>query len=166
MSGPVTFNDIARRDSVFHHGGYPTFKIGCKNAEFMFYVLPPAMMPSFTGFTYALIATKKNEREPGKSAVFGMSQDVPEDFREFVAYFEVFHRWYGMDCYSAVQGEVHNVSTSSLPVRRFREYAEWRQDFFTRLVVFAREHNESEDVIAAYEKAATYFFTLQSTLPH
>ncbi len=166
MSEPVTFNDIARRDSIFHQGGHSTFQIGCKNLCFTFYVLPSGMMPSFPGFTYALIATKKNEREPGKSAVFGMSDDIPEDFREFIAYFEVFYRWFGMACDAAVQGEAHNVSTSSLPIRRFREYAEWRQDFFTRLVVFAREHGESEDVIAAYEKAATYFFTLQSTLPH
>lgn len=164
MKNIVTRAEIAQRDTIFSHGGHQFFEIGCKNVQFRFYLLPATMMPTFPGFTYALIATKKNERQPWQSAVFGMSADIPEDFREYVAYFEVFHRWFDMTCYAAAQAEMHIVTESSLSRERMLEYVSLREDFFTRLMAFGRAHGESDDVIEQYEQAQIYFFTLGRTL--
>jgi len=166
MNHSVTKNDIARRSAAFHHGGYPSFEIGAKNLQFQFFILPASLLPNFVGFTYSLVATKKNRREPWQSAVFGMSEDIPLVFREFVAYFEVFHRWFTMACYDAAQAEMHLVNESKLIPSRQREYVIWRQDFFQRLCEFSRSHGQSEEVIAEYEKTSAYFFCLRNTLPN
>ncbi len=153
-----TTNHIAQRHNVFRARGFATQTLTCRDVEYMFYIMSHDMMPSFPDFTHFICAAE--HVDPTTHAVFGISDEVPEDFRQFAMTFEVLHRWLKIDAAEAAREEVRSLNASTLPPERVSAYLGWRQDFFKRLAAHCRSHGGGEEECGRYEATEIFFFNL------
>ena len=153
-----TTHHIAQRHNIFRSRGFATQTLTCRNVKYMYYIMSHDMMPSFPDFTHFVSAAE--HVDPNTHAVFGISDAVPEDFRQFAMTFEVLHRWLKIDAVEAAREEVRSLNASTLPPARVSAYLGWRQDFFTRLTTHCRSHGGGEDECDRYEATSIFFFSL------
>lgn len=128
----------------------------------MFYIMSKDMMPGFPDFTHCMLAFERNASDPIAGSLFGISDAVPEDFRELAMQYEVLHHWFNVAPKDAAQEEVRTLMASEMTKERQTAYVQWRRDFFGRLVVHGNTHGESDEKCAEYEELEAYFFTLEN----
>jgi hypothetical protein len=155
-----TVNQVAQRHNVMRQRGFKTEKIEIRGTTFSYYIMCREMMPGFPDFTHCVLAFERNSNDPSSGSLFGISDAIPEDFREFAMQYEILHHWFNVAVKAAAEEEVRILMASSLPEERQNAYIRWRQDFFGRLAVHGNEHGETEQRCAEYEELETYFFTL------
>lgn len=153
-------NQVAQRHNVMRQRGFKAEKIEVRGSTFSYYIMASEMMPGFPDFTHCVLACERNASEPNSGSLFGISDAVPEDFREFAMIYEILHNWFNASAQAAAEEEVRFLMASALSEERQNAYIQWRQNFFGRLAVYSNEHGATVEKCAEYEALETYFFTL------
>ena len=131
-----TKKDIEKVKENFHNSGFDEVKVNLNGREFSYFVLPQSIEPKLLNFVYR--CTGKSL----KNYVFGVSDNIEEKYRKFVAFHE-FIEFIELKnaqnrCINALEQELKLV-----PEAIKKSYLQMRKKFFEDLIIYCSNQPEN-----------------------
>lgn len=161
---PFAPETISKYRDQFRSDGSPEIELPYKGRKFRYFVVPQAKNPELQDFVMRLTPPTevvRSAEKPEEEAVFGVSESVREDFRNFAVIHEIEEFMFiGIEekgrCAHAARTE---IEVASQELRDLSTYLEMRIRFFENLMVYAKERPKSytEEDLGEFEASLREF---------
>lgn len=156
----VTQEQVMEKRQYFLDRKYPVFEIFYDLACLECFVLPQACCPELPHFAIQMVASDwrslHTTRNTKGTAIFGVSESIPEEFRPMIVRHEMDEYLGNLTC---VQSSIRELTEflNSKHRGRWEEYVNCRRALFSVLPEFALAHKYSPEKIAEFTKSQILF---------
>ena len=138
--------------------GYPKFPVKYQGETFTCFVLPQSICPKLPHFVRHQVADDRTQiRTPDETSVFGVSDSIPIDFRQFVVIHEIVEYWIGKSCGQSTRREIEVMRASGLTLVEQSQYIAMRCEFFEGFIGFAKKYGYPPIKIAEFKTSLEIF---------